>query len=236
MEHEHDRRPVFNSVLADFCNKPINILEVGSIRIEKEVDLDGDGGFSIYACDYVIKNGGSFTSFDLDSNAIDRARVILNDFVGKIDLRLIHDNAEKYLEAYKDFYDLIYLDGSSSNLEALRQLELALKTKAFILCDDFGDKFVLASKVHTGFRLIQVNSVHQMALYYPKLVTSKNTLEIDANQHPALVDEQFFRIDRTKFNIVIINAHLGTEKVREYVRDYQVLSPTVIFYGRKDSI
>ena len=235
LSRRHDRRPIFEAVLKYLGDTEIKVLEIGTTRLTEPEGLDGDGGFSIYVCDHILKNGGTLHSFDLNKESIERAKVVLSDFINEIDIKLINDDALKYID---NSYDLIYLDGSSSNLEALVQLEAALDTNAIILCDDVGDKFVLASRVFPNFKLLQLNKTHQMAIYYPDrkhLINSKNTKEIDAQKHPTLVEEEYLKVDRTKNHLVIINAHIGSQIIINKYKDFQILSNTIIFYPRIDN-
>jgi len=114
-------------------------------------------------------------------------------------------------------------------------VEIAIATEALILMDDFNDKFVLSSRVFPDCSVFQVNKTHQLGIYYPnreKLINSQNTKEIDARKHPLEVEDEYLKIDRTNFHIVVINANIGSQIIINKYKDFVALSPTIIFYPR----
>lgn len=161
----NDRDFVFKEVLALFETKPINILEIGCARnLDCGLGKSGDGWSSLFFAEYVGSNGGHLDIVELEAQNLENCKLITEDFKDKI--TYICDDGLNHLKNNNN-YDLIYLDGGNDGQQMLDQFECCDRSKTIILCDDFNDKGKcdLLKVKYPDYKLIQVNWLHQMALY-----------------------------------------------------------------------
>lgn len=168
LETQHDRRPVFERVIRDYLSKieTPQILEIGCSRNLDENSIYGDGYSSLYWCDFLLKHGkGKLTIVEIDPAALESCKLILSDFIGKIDLEFICDDG---LNGYttQDF-DLYYLDGGDQEWQTFEMFKKINLRKGMVLLDDFnyGGKCDRIRSYYPFYELIQVNHIHQMGIF-----------------------------------------------------------------------
>lgn len=115
---------------ASRLRKGATVVEIGCLRSTHEVPTDGHS--TVYLADAAIEHGWTFHSVDCDENAVRIAQEVTN---GGVTLHLA--DGEAWLYEFQRKIDLLYLDGSASAKEALRQYEAAqLKPNATVVIDD----------------------------------------------------------------------------------------------------
>lgn len=156
------RDPIFLDVLSLFNNNSINVLEIGCARDLNYQARFGDGWSSLFWADYILNNGGSLTSCDINNEALNRVNTLLENINIKFDTILI-DGSE--ILKKNNNYDLIYLDGSDCPHQMLDQMKLCDLNKSYVFCDDFNQKGVLVSQQYPNHILYKLSNNHQMALF-----------------------------------------------------------------------
>lgn len=154
---------VFRMCLDEFAkmNKPINILEIGTSRSYD--GKAGDGWSTLFWCEYIEKYGGKLLVCDVDPEAISVSKTLTSDYYGKIDITFLCEDGLKHID---NSYDLIFLDGSDCPNQMLEQFEKVDRKTTKILCDDFHVKGKIVRKRYKDFKLIKVNDIHEMSIYY----------------------------------------------------------------------
>lgn len=156
----NDRDYVFRDVLAQFNDKPIKILEIGTSR-----SFDGkagDGWSTMFWVDYIRKHGGSLMVCDVSQESIDVAKEITKEISKGLDVQFITGDGVKYID---NSFDLIFLDGSDDPQQTFEQFEKINRYKSAVLLDDAHVKAVAVRNKYKDFYLYQVNNIHQMVRY-----------------------------------------------------------------------
>jgi len=167
------RDPIFLDVLSKLDKKSVDILEIGCARNINNESRYGDGWSSLFWADYILENGGSLTSCDIDQNAIDNVKTLLYGI--PINFNAVLADGSEILKINNN-YSLIYLDGSDDPQQMLIQLALCDNTKSWIFCDDFHTKGSLVSQQQSAHILYQLSNGHQMSLFHSSITSKKLVL------------------------------------------------------------
>lgn len=163
------RDPVFLNVLEKFNDQQINVLEIGCARDLKMAARFGDGWSSLFWADYIYSNGGQLTSCDIDSQAVENVKKMLDFYNEKIKMEILVEDGLNLLKSKND-YNLIYLDGSDCPHQMLEQMSYCDLSKSYVLCDDFNQKGVLLPEKYPNFILYKIKGTnHQMALFHSSI-------------------------------------------------------------------
>lgn len=160
------RDPIFLDVLSKLDKKFTDILEIGCARNINKESRYGDGWSSLFWADYILENGGSLTSCDIDQNAIDNVKTLLDGI--PVNFNPVLADGSEILKTNNN-YSLIYLDGSDDPQQMLTQLALCDNTKSWVFCDDFHTKGSLVSQQQNAYILYQLSNGHQMALFHESI-------------------------------------------------------------------
>ncbi len=172
---KYARSPVFEQVLSFFEGKTLNILEIGcSRRLEIEGNNDfirGDGGSSFFWADYVNKFDGSLQIVDVSEEALNNCKTLLSDFIPNSNISFFYGDGKNYIN---ESFDLIFLDGSDSPVEALIQFNKINSQNTSVLLDDFHTKGRIIKQNNKNAIIFRVNQEgHEMG-FYP----SQNLIDI----------------------------------------------------------
>jgi hypothetical protein len=168
LETQHDRRPVFTDVIENYLSKIENpqILEIGCSRNLDENSIFGDGYSSIYWCDFLLKHGkGKLTIVEIDPNALENCKVILSDFIGKVDIEFICDDGLNGYTSKK--FDLYFLDAGNAEWQTFEMFKKIDLRNGAVLIDDFnnGGKADRIKFYYPYFKNYQCNYIHCMGFY-----------------------------------------------------------------------
>ena len=169
---KHARDKYFQMVLNYFNNNSINILEIGCAR-RLEMDESNnpakemDGWSSLFWANYIKNNGGSLTIIDTELEALANCKTLLSDFINEINVNFILDDGLNHIN---NSYDLIFLDGSDSIIECLKQFEKIDKNKTSVLLDDAHLKGVLVRAKYKENKIDwNVNNEGHLMCFYPSV-------------------------------------------------------------------
>ena len=166
LETKHDRRPVFEKVLSRYGKEnPLNCLVVGSERDLDKNAIYGDGFFSVYAADKILNDGvGSITIVDIDPQAIENCKIILSDFIGKIDIKFVVGDG---LEWTSKPFSLYYLDGGDQEWQTFEMFKKIDLRHGNVLLDDFnrGGKCDRIKWAYPFYEEYPVNHIHSLGFY-----------------------------------------------------------------------
>jgi hypothetical protein len=163
-----NRDLVFDYTLSLFNEKPIKILEIGTIRDLSLPARASDGWSSFHFLRYINKNYGSLDICDISKAALDNIS-ILNNY--KQDKHIdINFNLGEGINFINKDYDLIYLDGGDSLDEMVDELGKIDLTKQVVLCDDFHTKGQKVKEIYKNHLLFKwVDNQHEMALFHKNI-------------------------------------------------------------------
>lgn len=155
-----NRDQIFNEILGYFNNKPIKVLEIGTIR---SLDERSSGGASTFFwAEYIKANGGELHVCDTDQSVLQFCHSVLCDFYDKTNFYL--NTGVNTLISTNTEWDIVYLDGSDSPKEMMDEF-LVCHSK-YILCDDFSTKGSIVRQIYPNYRLYKWKGHnHEMALY-----------------------------------------------------------------------
>lgn len=167
---QHDRRPVFDYCITNYLASVDNpkIVEIGCSRNLDERSIFGDGYADIYWADFILRHGrGSLTIVDIDPCALEKCKIILDDFIGKIDIEFVCDDGIKYLKTNQQNYNFFYLDGSDAEWQTFEMFKAIDLRNGAVLIDDFnpGGKADRLKQCYPFYNLFQCNHIHQMGWY-----------------------------------------------------------------------
>ena len=190
---QHARDKYFQEVLSYFNNKPINILELGCAR-RLEMDESNnpakkmDGWSSLFWAEFIKNNGGSLTIIDTELEALANCKTLLSDFTNEINVNFILDDGLNHIN---NSYDLVFLDGSDSIIECLKQFEKIDRNKTSVSLDDAHLKGILVRAKYKENRIDwDVNNEGHLMSFYPSLEL-QNKLNINQNINNNIINEEF---------------------------------------------
>ena len=131
----------FNELFKRMKGEPKVIVETGTIRNER----NADGHSTIKFANYVIKNGGHFSSVDNNLEAVKLSRKVCNYKAPLTALssqvNIIHSDSLTFLSDFKQKIDVLYLDSANDKHLILKEAKMAmskLKKDSIIMIDDAG--------------------------------------------------------------------------------------------------
>lgn len=162
------RDPIFVQIIYNwlkYLNKP-SILNIGSERDQSLESRAGDGWANFYWAELIEHIGGKLTIVDVDEKAIEVSKMMLEDFVGKIDINFIIGSGLDMID--KESWDFQYFDGPDDNKFTLDCMQKIDKEKCSILCDDAnrGGKCDLIRMLYPNYWFFPCNYIHEM-IFYP---------------------------------------------------------------------
>lgn len=162
------RDPVFVHIIYNWLSKlkNINILNIGSERDLALESREGDGWANLYWAELVQKNGGKLTIIDVDPQAINVSKIMLDDFIGKIDINFVIGSGLDIID--KESWDFQYHDGPDDNKFTLDCMQKVDREKCSVLCDDANKsgKCDLVRILYPNYWLFPCNYIHEM-IFYP---------------------------------------------------------------------
>ena len=158
-----NRDQIFNELLGYFNNKPIKVLEIGTMR---SLDERSSGGASTFFwAEYIKKNGGELHVCDSSMPSLQFCQTILFNFYDKT--RFYLNTGVNILNSFNSLnatWDIIYLDGSDDPKEMID--EFLICHSKYVLCDDFYTKGSILKQIYPNHRLYKWNgNNHELALY-----------------------------------------------------------------------
>ena len=124
----------FNELFKRMKGEPKVIVETGTIRNER----NADGHSTIKFANYVIKNGGHFSSVDNNLEAVELSRKLA---ALSSQVNIIHSDSLTFLSDFKQKIDVLYLDSANDKHLILKEAKMAmskLKKDSIIMIDDAG--------------------------------------------------------------------------------------------------
>jgi len=117
----------------------IQILEIGSMRVNTEEYAKGDGHSTLHFAQFAQDTESIFTSVDLDISCADAA---LEEAGLRYDVNLVQHDGLQFMQNTWNFFDFIYLDGPDDaeyTLKLFEQAERLCKSGGIIALDDCED-------------------------------------------------------------------------------------------------
>jgi predicted O-methyltransferase YrrM len=170
------RDKIFLSVLELFENKPIRIFELGTALDIRFTARYGNGWSSLFWSKYIRENGGSLKTCDVNADAIENCKALLEEFKKDNFVEFLVGDGIKFLKENNE-YDLIYLDGSDDPNQMLNQMKVCNLEKSFILCDDFNSKGVVARQEFPNHICFVLSNGHEMGLFGPNIKAETRRIE-----------------------------------------------------------
>lgn len=158
-----NRDTIFKEVLSYFDNKPIKVLEIGTMRSLNERSSGGASTF--FWAEYIKANGGELHICDSNMPALEFCHSALSEFYDKVKyyintgVGMLNSANNAKME-----WDIVYLDGGDNPREMVDEFPIC--HSKYILCDDFSTKGSMLRKIYPNYRLYKWKGHnHEMALY-----------------------------------------------------------------------
>jgi len=163
-KNTQSRDNIFLETLNLFNEKPIRILEIGSMTA-----IDGrwgNGNSTMFWLMYLAKYGGELITTNINQQHLDECKKVVETFETPVNVHYVLRRGEEILEKDNSF-DLVYLDGANAAEEMLNQYRMC-HDDSYVLCDDFTTKGTIVRNLGLHHKLYVFAGGHQMALFHKK--------------------------------------------------------------------
>ncbi len=237
--HSSDRDTTFKETLNLFNNQAISILEIGCARgldIESNnKSKDGDGWSTLFWTNYIKQNGGRLIICDINVSALRNCKELLGDLAKEIDVSFYLGDGLNFITGE---FDLIYIDGSDSPVEALAQFEKVDQNKTVVLIDDLHVKGTLITQKYPQVGVIEVNKAHRMGLFNPKNTVISSPKENYCNDVNITNKVEFNEINKERLLVVVPHGANRNPEILEWhkkVMNFFQIRTNYIYFPFKEN-
>ncbi len=169
-----NRDPIFKEVLSYFKERPISILEIGSLRDNSVYSRMSDGWSSFHFLEYIHAYGGELHICDISNSSLAVCRDTLascpfmSPLLDARSLEFFQGDGKNFINPK---YDLIYLDGGDDPNQMREQYILTNPLNQYVLCDDFHQKGTILKQMVEHYRTYKwVGYDAEMGLFGPDVL------------------------------------------------------------------